>query len=231
MISNTLKLLFAAMLVVACTKKTHEETKDAPDNVIRVRDQAGDFMLPAKLWDLLLPSDKVASKYKSENDEETMGASVVFANLTVILEEKTPGVLVMPKVKIEFPKGGGQIDLAKWVSGKTGSYYVNFDVEGFGDKDVPHIFFLSKAKKRKVDNRIIGSGCRSYFNVTKHILARRHDKGVVVNTTRNFDSTTLGGHFLISWQREGVYYVTQAKFTDSAHPQLYCNSQEDDKSS
>lgn len=227
-----LTVVLVLSLSLSCTPKPHQDAKDAPDSVIRVRDQAGDFRVPAKLWDLMLPSDKVASQYKSENDEEMMGSSVLFANLTVVLEEKTPGVLVMPKIRIEFPKGGGHIDLARWVSGKAGSYFVRFETEGLSDPlNVPHIFFLSKAKKRRVDDRIVGSGCKSYYDITHFIVGKKASKGVIVNTTRNFDSSTLGGHFLFSWQRDGVYYVTQAKFSDSAHPQLYCNSQDNEKES
>lgn len=228
MISKKSTFLFVfALALCSCHKEETKHEEISSDNVVRFADQPADFMIPSKLWDLLLPRDKGGGqKYKSENDEETMGASVLFAPFTVILEEKNSGILERPQIRFEFTKGGGVIDLARYLTGKAGTFFVRFEAEGLSDPNTLRAFFLSKAKKRKVAERFVGSGCHRFFDVTKAILANVAGKGFAVNTTRNFASSTLGGHFLLSWQREGLYYVAQAHFTDSSHPQLFCNSTE-----
>src|SRR5262245_28368555 len=100
---------------------------EGPETV-RVKDLPSDFLLPAKLWDQLLPSDK--PKTNKDQDEEDNRASVQFADLTVILKEKNTEVLRKPEIRIVFPKGGGQIDLAQWLTGKVGTFYVRFETEG-----------------------------------------------------------------------------------------------------
>lgn len=192
-----------------------------------VRENPSDFRIPAKLWDLLLEGSQVPGTARNnENDEEMMRSSVIFASLTVVLEERTPGTLMEPMIRIEFPKGGGQIDLARWLTRKPGSFFVRFESDGQNDPASFRAFFLSKAKKRKIEEGLVGSGCRSYLDIRSYMLSSGRDPGIVVNTTRNFASSTLGGHFIFSWQREGVYFVTQAGFVDSDYPQLSCSSME-----
>ncbi|PWU13362.1 MAG: hypothetical protein C5B49_14860 [Bdellovibrio sp.] len=198
---------------------------------IRVRETGVDFYLPSKLWDLLLPADvtETAKKAVEADDEELIGSSLQFAPLTVILEEKSKGVLTSPRLSFVFKEGGGLIDLAKWTTGKSGTFSVSFSFDGALTALQFHAFFLSEARKRKIeeiDGNIVGSGCRSYFDITSAILGAGKNIELKVNTTGQMASTTLGGHFIFSWQREADWYVTQVQFTDSLHPSLYCSAAE-----
>lgn len=225
-------ICFTVLIFFTLSCKKTEDSSDvqSAERVIKVRDAASDFLLPAKLWDMLL-SDQAAKTVApgaagAADHDDMMVTSVLFAPITVVLEEKSHGVLTYPKLRLEFPKGGGVVDLARYVTGKPGSYYVKFETDGFVSAAGMRVFFLSKARKRKVEHMIVGSGCRSYHDVTTFVMGQQFGKGFLVNTTRRMDASTLGGHFIFSWQQESDQLVNQIMFTDSESPQLFCSSQE-----
>ena len=222
MISRGILLLVGIVLVAGCKKE--QFVKEAPEKVVRIRQTGTDFKMPSELWDKLLPED--GEKHASaEEDDENIKQSINFAPLIVTLTQKNSGILTHSPIQFEFPQGGGMIDLAEYVTRKPGTFYVNFDVAGMDDPEKLTIYFLSRSKKRRFDNQIFGSGCRSFFNIKKHVLAEHSKYGIAVNTTRNLHTTTLGGNFLLSWKRDDSFLVTQVQFFDSKNPQLFCEDE------
>ena len=221
---GTVGVLFGVGLV-GCKEK--DLVRAAPAKTVVVRQTGADFQMPPMLWDKLLPSDAAGiTDLKTEEEDGNTTAAVNFAPVNVILTEKNPGVLIQSPIKFEFPQGGGVIDLSDWVTGKPGTFFVDFDIEGNSTPEFLTVYYLSRAKKRRFDNSIFGAGCRSFFNIKKHFLNEHKRYGMAVNTTRNLHSTILGGHFLFSWQKSDSFMVTQVQFVDSKNPQLFCD---DDK--
>lgn len=219
-----LALLSAPVFISSCKKD--DFVREAPSKVVRVRQTGNDFKLPSGLWDKLLPSDATGiTDLKAEAEDGNTVAGVNFAPIIVTLTEKNSGVLTHSPVQFEFPQGGGIVDLAEWVTGKPGTFYVNFDVAGIKTPEHLTVYYLSKARKRRFDNQVFGAGCRSYFNIKKHFLSEHVKNGIAVNTTRDLQTTILGGHFLFSWQREDSFLVTQVQFIDSKNPQLFCEDE------
>lgn len=221
---------FVLLQTLSC--KQENFTREAPAKTVKVRQTGNDFRLPASLWDKLLPSDAAGiTDLKAEAEDGNTVAGVNFAPIIVTLTEKNSGVLAHSPIQFEFPQGGGMIDLAEWVTGKPGTFYVNFDVDGIKKPEHLTVYYLSKARKRRFDNQVFGAGCRSYFNIKKHFLAEHPKYGIAVNTTRDLQTTILGGHFLFSWQREDSFMVTQVQFLDSRNPQLFCEADKKDEES
>lgn len=225
MTSRRWSLILLPLATVFFGCKQEQFVRQAPEKTVRIRQTGTDFKMPSELWDKLLPKTGEEKISSAEDDDEKSTEAINFAPVIVTLTQKNSGVLHQSPVQFEFPQGGGMIDLAEYVTGKPGTFYVNFDVAGMDSPENLTIYFLSRAKKRRFDNQVFGSGCRSFFNVKKHVLAEHSKYGIAVNTTRNLHTTTLGGHFLLSWKRDDSYLVTQVQFLDSKNPQLFCEDE------
>lgn len=198
-----------------------------PANVVVIRDVPNDFLLPPKLWDQLL-GHSVLKEVKASvegQEDEVQGSSVLFASVTVRFEEKNPGVLKQPVIEYQFPKGGGQIDLSQITTGEPGTFYVRFDLGDRVHDPSFEAFHLSKARKRRYDDRIYGGGCKSFTKMTRVLRSGQDGKGMPFNTTRDLHVSSLGGHFLFSWSDGDSTTVTQVRFFDSAKPQYACQTQ------
>lgn len=240
------KLSFATAIFALFISSCHsQEPESHPVEAfeVKVQESGIDFKIPAKIWDLLLDSHEGAEAPKSEAGGEKEGgeggegkkgeaapelttASFLYAPMEVVLKEKNAGVLKEPLIKILLPDGGGEIDLAKWTTGKPGTFFVNFEFDGRENpENEAKAFFYSRARKRRVGDQTIGSGCKAFMDLTALLVDPKKPDQLIVNTTRNFHTSVLGGHFLFSWKTEGNRKVTQVSFNDTAHPQYFCESE------
>ena len=216
--------LFLILINFSCSKSNdHEESFDLK-NV--VREQGADFLVPSQLWDLLIIYDAKEEEFrklKKVNEDETLkNVSLVYAPISLTLIEKNPQVLTHARIKVEFPKGGGTLDLSKYVGEKKGSFYLKFEHEGLKKASAFGYTFLSNAKKRNVDGQVVGSGCNVFFELGNEFIKKNLDQGITLNTTKNIHSTVLGGRFVFSWFFEKNLYVSQVHFVDSKNPSLFC---------
>ncbi len=152
--------------------------------------------------------------------DSLMGAkdNLTFAPMKVRFVEKTPQVLIEPEIVVNLPRGGGEIDLSRIVKDKQGSFFVFFEFEEIKDEFQMKAFYVSQAKKRKLDDEVWGAGCHKFMDIKDFILKAGKSKGIEVNTTRNRHDSVLGGNFIFAMNHQ----VTQVTFTDSKQPQLFC---------
>lgn len=204
-----------------------DHAKPAVDlgHLTKIRELPKDFLLPAKLWDELLQHEVKApvASLPDEPGASTM-SSVLFSSVIVTLTEKNPGILKEPVLSFEFPKGGGEIDLSQWTTGKVGTFFVRFSFPFEAQPPTFEAYHLSKARKRRVEGRIYGGGCKFFYKITQFLQKQKDGRGMAVNTTKDFHASTLGGHFLFSWQDQEAVQVTQVRFTSSNNPELFCEN-------
>ncbi len=224
MVSRGVRVLTLALLAVvagACGHDVEEEKFE----VIKVPQETKDFNLPSRLWDKLIiedPEQAELSKIKKVNEDETLqNRTVILSPVVVELIEKNQGVLTAPRIRIEFAKGGGTVDLAKYRGTRAGTFFLKFEFEGL---NAPYfnIMYLSQGRGRKVDNMVAGAGCRTFFNVTNAVVRDMKADGIPLNTTRDLHVSALAGHFFMSWLMEGSLSVTQVRFIDSTREDLLC---------
>lgn len=151
-----------------------------------------------------------------------VGKSMVFSEVSVILAQKNPGIIKGEVVKIELPKGGGNIDLSQFVTGKKGSFYVGFDFPQFEGASAKKIVFVSGTKKRKIGGQIFGSGCNQYFDISDKFLKEMKGEGLKVNTTQERYLSVMGGTFLFSAKKDNEVHLAQVTFKNSLFPSLFC---------
>jgi hypothetical protein len=130
-----------------------------------------------------------------------------------------------PSYVIELSHGGGIVDLAQYLSGQQGSFYVGFELppefhEGTNFKAI----YISMARKRKLDDHVFGAGCNQYFDITPKFLEMMKREGIKANTTRQRHVTVLAGHYIFSVMKDNRIYITQVTITDSQHKNLLCEA-------
>ncbi len=211
---KALQCIIAGVFFVAgaCTKKT-EESVEIKDIVIE--DVAQDIKIPQAAWDLLEFKPEPSGTVTSTHDQ-------VFAEITVVLTEKNPGILSEPMVRIKLPKGGGAIDFSRFVTGKNGTFYVKFEFAEFTEAVQKRVLFVSKARKRKIGGEIFGEGCNKFADITDKYFEKMTEDGIKVNTTQQRYLSVLGGHFLFSAKRDNMIAISQVSFYHSQHQNLMC---------
>lgn len=212
--------LFAlgVVLLGACTKPTSFRTEHP--EMVKLDDLPADFKIPAGVWGLIEKTEdpKAAAQASS--------AGIFYSSAKLFLTEKNPHILNNPSYVIEFPRGGGKVDLANYLSGDQGSFYVGFELPPeFQEGTNFRAIYISQARKRKIDDRVFGAGCNRYFEITPKFLEMMKTEGIKANTTRQRHATILAGHYIFSVMKDNRIYITQVTITDSQNKNLLCEAQ------
>lgn len=223
------KIFFSFWILLAlcaCTKETGYRVEKYKES--KFEDISSDIPVPTKVWELLEfkegKDEKSAEGKPAEGKESgpSVNKDISFSEVTVYLVEKNPGIVKDQAVKIEFPKGGGEIDLAQYILDRQGSFYVGFEFPAFKDSTAQKVLFLSRARKRHVDDKVLGVGCNQVLDITSAFMKAMTKEGLKVNTTRERATTVLGGTFFFAAQKAGSIEIAQVTFKDSQHQNLFC---------
>lgn len=219
-------------LLGACTGGHGYHVEKAQE--VKIAEFTEDIKIPSQAWDLLefdsAPaaaseghSASPAGGHSSPQTEGSAGGkNFIFSEITVVIAQKNPGIIKNEAVKIYLPKGGGNIDLAQFVIGKKGTFYVGFEFPDFETATAKRIIFVSGTKKRKIGGQIFGAGCNQYFDVSDKFLKEMKGEGLKVNTTQERYLSVLGGTFLFAAKKDSEIRMAQVTFTNSQFPSLFC---------
>lgn len=205
------RLFLAFFLVVVSACGSHEASEEHAV-LIQVNEVPPEIKIPPAVW------DKLGGHEESSSEE----GGLLFMPVQVVLRELTPGVLVEPLLRIAFPRGGGEVDLSAFTTGRPGSFFVRFEWPERQKGDGISIWYDSKARRRNLDDGSWGVGCGKAVDVTEAFLSKLPAEGFKVNTTRHRHVTVLAGHFLFSMKRKSETLVAQVTFKDSKKPILFC---------
>lgn len=157
---------------------------------------------------------------------DATGASdgiVQFTPAEIELKEKNPGVLSHPQIRIQLPRGGGVVDFANFKGKNPGSFYLKINLPEVADPTTAKVYFYSLAKKRKIEDEVYGSGCRSLIDITQKFWAESKKDGIKANSTRDRHATLLGGRFFFTYNTGRELQVSQVTFIDSDRKDLSCD--------
>ena len=240
---KNLALLISALALAGCTRqptepawKKHSFKKHAVSNSSRV----APTQLPEALWnqiEAVYTQSAAASKpagggeKSEENGNAKSGVHVPvpteFAPLKVYFIEKNRGIVGGQNQLLQFPPGGGEINLSEIVEPKNGTFSLAFEFmpEITTDKSpgsVRRVFFLSNSVKRKIGGEILGNGCHTYFDISSMTEAAMQSSGFQVNTTDFRHVTALAGTFFFAVKSDEKLYLAQLTLKDSSQPALHC---------
>lgn len=142
----------------------------------------------------------------------------------VILTEKTSGVLGEKDYVLQFPPGGGLLDLNRFFFERpVGSFY--FKIE-WDTKELPYkmakVYFDSRSKERTLKDGKVGSGCNHYYDLTDYFVNQMKDGGMFLNTSNLRHVSLLTGNYYFLIFKEGVIHMAKLEILDSRHRDLMC---------
>lgn len=178
-----------------------------------------DIKIPTPAWEML--------EFKGEGHEEIVSTTknVIFSEVTVFLVQKNPGIVEGEAVKLVLPKGGGKIDLSRFITNQKGSFYVGFEFPAFEEAKNKKVLFVSGSRKRKIGGQVFGAGCNQFFDITDRFFKEMKTGGLKVNTTQERYLSVLGGTFLFSAQSNNDVHIAQVTFKSSQYSPLFCGGQ------
>lgn len=200
-----LKWIVALSLLnlVACTNEVEEKK---PDLMVKVEELGEDVLIPTKIWD-----------YAWEG-----AGDFSFSEVKVDLIEKFPGVLKKSHIQIQLPAGGGQIDLADYLTDKTGTFFLSFRNAGDQDLEQESMFFVSRYPQIVSFGETIGSGCHKLLVLNSAFKNEVQTKGLEVNTTNARHLALIGGTFVLLKKVDGQNQMAQVTFFDSRFTDKSC---------
>ena len=228
---------FIFFSLLACEKKPGYQVEELKQ--IKVEELAEDIKIPSKAWDLLefkTVSAEPAAAAHEEGGHSGGGESghgggegkaapaknYTFSDVIVYLVQKNEGVVQGEAVKIHLPKGGGKIDLSRYITKQPGTFYVGFEFPAFETATAKKVVFVSRTRKRKIGEQIFGAGCNQILDITDRFLAEMKGEGIKVNTTQERYLSVLGGTFLFSAQTPGDVLLAQVTFVNPQFQHLFC---------
>lgn len=200
------------LMLGACAKDPGFHVSDYQE--VKFEDVPEEVKIPSKAWDLL----------EFRPNEKTVAApskNLVFSEVIVYLVEKNAGVVEGEALKLQLPRGGGTVDLSRFITGR-GTFYVGFEFPEFTDATAKRVLFVSKARKRRIGSEVFGAGCNQFFDITDEFLKKMHGEGIKVNTTQDRYLSVLGGSFLFSAEKGSDVHLAQVRFVNSQYPQFFC---------
>ena len=197
--------------LVGCRQHGPTAGDETPDKVIEVTDNGDEVRMPRQIWALL-----------ETEGNEIESASVGTLPVEVRLREKTPGTLFNHSIRLKFPQGGGTIDLADFVAASSGTIKLGIEVAAEPESEI-RSFFVSHAKKRRIEGEIWGGGCRSFFEITNLFHSQISPGEFELNLTRARHVSVVGGTFFITARKKKDLWVTQISFRDRQSPHLFCD--------
>lgn len=235
-------ILMFCLSLTACSDDSSLIEEIAPTQTEVIRDLPVDFQMPLTLWKMLLGDDfnfrvpekaapaAASADQDAKKDEAAPPPAprsvdekaIIFSAIEVLLEEKTRGVLKSPRIQISFPRGGGTLDLSQYVTDQVGTFFIRFLPTSAEKKVSEKTYFWSRAKKRRIDDEIYGTGCNKVLELGPEWTKMQSGEGFKVNTHRQRHASVLGGRFVFTVRTEKELFLSQVLVTDSVLRDFFC---------
>lgn len=197
--------------------QSHEQTESTEPAKKVIYDEAPeDFKISKTVWDVLDSNETLTGEIPDPEN--------IFLPAALTLKQKNQEVLKNPEVEFEFGRGGGKLDLAQWIGSEAGTFYLKFNLSLFEQYPTLRVYFLSQARKRKIDDETFGVGCNKLIEITSAFKKSMAQKGLELNTTRARHASVSAGHYFFVARAGKKKYITQVEITDSTQSHLLCGS-------
>lgn len=221
--------LTAALTVAACSKGPAWKKNTFASRAMKTEIEAE---MPASLLSELEAMVNKAGasgggshEQKPDGGGEPAPISVLpsqFSPLKVYLIEKNRGILGREHFELTYGPGGGELDLRDFVQPRNGSFYFAVEFMPALEKAERRVFFLSNSRVRQLDRQTYGSGCNTYFDISKTFAANMGKDGFLVNTSDGRHVSALAGTYFFAAVADGKLHLAHLTVRDSGQKALQC---------
>lgn len=169
--------------------------------------------LPISIWDQIAALRKAQKRINVESR---------YFELEVRLEEKTPGILGGSDHVIHAPNGIGEIDLARYLTAKAGSFSLGIQLTPALSTKTYQVFFVSYHQKRKIEETTFGSGCDSFLDISSFFTNKILSNDFVAKTHNGQHAFLMAGTYVMSGFIRQDHYMAQLTIFDSRFPGTRC---------
>ena len=169
----------------------------------------------------------MANPETEKSDGEIMaGILRKTVDLKVSLASLSEGVLV-GEADFRAGRGGGYLDLAEWVTGVRGDFFlsVKAELEKHLDANLLKVYFISRSPSIDIDGENWGMGCGKYAEITDYYKRTLSSEGVRLNSTRNRYLYAVSGSFVFVTFGKEELYLTSFSVTDTRFQDKLCAAQ------
>lgn len=216
-------LLFAAAVIGGCQKKKGPAWKDHTFQERDLTRALTEPRLPRSLWEKITG---MLTKTMADGHQTKARGPLpsVFTPIKVYLVEKNRGVLSGGHTEILYGPGGGELDLKDFMGAKNGSFYLAVEFMPEVENVERRIFHLSNSVVRTVGKETLGSGCNTYFEVSKGFEKAMQKDGLLLNSTDKRHLSALAGTLFFAANHEGKLHLAALTVKDSsASPKMVCH--------
>jgi hypothetical protein len=182
---------------------------------IKVDARADDFKVPQKIFEQI-ETDLVGSA--------SVQSVYLLSPLQVVLHSDSQAVINSNPVRITFPNGGGQLNLANYIKSQ-GSFYLSFPKEQFETMPtLQKLYFISDSSKKKIDEEEFGLGCGKFIDIKNHFESLQKKDFLKLNTTELRYLYVAAGYYIFVFKNNNQIYLTHLHITDSRYSDNFCSS-------
>jgi hypothetical protein len=130
--------------------------------------------------------------------------------------------------RYKLTRGGGEIDLARIISGEKGSIYLSLKVFLTGElepQDDYKVYYVATQKPKKVDDDFYGAPCGTLVDVTDKIVRSSKGKAIRANITQDRHVPALTGYYYVVLFVDekihfGAIHIHDSRFDNKGCPDL-----------
>lgn len=210
---NKFILIIISFVFASCSSK-HQENKDYA--IIKKDELAKDFKIPSKILDSI--DQSILTELKS------VRPVYIFSPIEVILESEDKKMIKNGGVKIEFPNGGGQLNLSDYIYGQ-GTFSIKFNKKIFEkNPELIHLYYISDSPVKSIDGEKYGLGCGKMVDLKPKYDVFISDTGLVLNTTHERHLSVLAGYYVFIFKNKNQVWLTHLHITDKNFTESLCSS-------
>lgn len=159
----------------------------------------------------------------STGDVEVMGSlQRQLLDLELTLTPKS-GKALDRAIQFKLPTGGGEIDLADIVKGRKGGFDVRMKVSKMPENPELRLFYISGARRRKIQDEEYGAGCGKWAEMTSWFNTKMSHEALTVYATDQRHISVLAGTWLFAIVSGPELWLGTLTLTDSRNAHLQCS--------
>ncbi len=223
-------MLTLGILLFSACKLDHSNQSSGPHLDAQAKMANRDVKVPRELISQIeqwfITSERRRDATRAGTDLEVLGTlKRRLMNFQVELTPKSGNALEQG-LRFKLPTGGGTIDLADFVPGTRGSFWVKMVIsKEIVDLSDMKVFFLSESRKRTVLGEELGSGCGKLAEMTTWFTHDHANKALAVYVADQRYVSLLAGTWLFAAIAKNELHLGTISFTDSRYPFLLCQSE------